>query len=150
MHKALSAQAQIIGTMVLLLCLGLTNGCSAIPKADRLIDGAGIAAHLEHGLGLAMVDIPPIPTTIAFQDVVSSYSSQSLTERILIVTFDSPKAESQLTGMSRARADGRLKILKRANVVAIYQHAPTALDLTVAIQHILHDARPDLILAQPN
>lgn len=118
----------------------LQTGCVLLPQKERLIDGQLIARRLQNSLGLRFMATLPAPVAITLPDLVASYSSRSLGQRILIVAFDSPAATRQITGGLNRVPQAKFRVIKRENMVILYKHGPGTPDLSDELASVLDDA----------
>lgn len=127
-------------TAAVLISALLQTGCALLPQEERLIDGQLITRRLQGTLGLRFMAAFPAPYTITMSDVVTSYSSRSLRQRVLVVAFDSSAATKQITGGLNRVPQAKIRVIERENMVILYKHAPGTPDLSDELASVLDGA----------
>ena len=95
-----------------------TAGCGAL-RADKVIAPAVARDAVQAGLGVALVETPPVSSVAALTDVAATYALRTSNERLLVVVFGTREASMQLTGPGPPRDS---EVVVNGNVVALYEH----------------------------
>jgi hypothetical protein len=97
-------------------------GCGVVPRTGQRLDVGTVRAAIAQRAAIDLHHEPPPIGTPGLPQLAGTYAGANRTERIVLLDFYSPEATAAALGREGAR--DRDLVLRRENLVVLYEHEP--------------------------